>query len=154
MKNSKEYTISVEESERIQILKIWFTIMVIFVHSYTEEVNFVGESLVLQVPDWLSMIKFIVSHSVSGCAVPGYFFISAVLLYKKEFTWIDNIKKKIKTLLIPYLIFNTVWIIIYFTAQQIAVFRPYFPQKSDIVSNWGIMQYVDAYLGLDGYPQL
>ena len=152
---SSRYIISPEESERIQILKIWFTIMVIFIHSYTEEVHFVGGNLALQVPLWLDGIKYLISRIISCCAVPGYFFISAVLLYKKEFTWTENIKKKIKTLLIPYLIFNTAWIIIYFVAQHIPVFSPYFAQEKSIIANWGIVQYADAYLGfVDRYPIL
>ena len=151
----KCYIISPEESERIQILKIWFAIMVIFIHSYTEVVHFVGGDLVMQVPLWLDGIKCLVSQIISNCAVPGYFYISAVLLYKKEFTWAENIKKKIKTLLIPYLIFNTAWIVIYFVAQHIPVFSPYFSQEENIISNWGIVQYADAYLGfIDGYPIL
>ncbi len=151
----KCYIISPEESERIQILKIWFTIMVIFIHSYAEEVHFAGGDLVMQVPLWLDGIKYLISQIISRCAVPGYFFISAVLLYKKEFTWVENVKKKIKTLLIPYLIFNTVWIIFYFVAQHISVFRPYFAQEENIISNWGIVQYADAYLGfINGYPTL
>ena len=151
---NKRYTISTEESERIRILKIWFTVMVIFIHSYAEEVHFSGENVVLQVPLWLASVEYIISQIISRCAVPGYFFISAVLLYKKEFTWVENIKKKLKSLLIPYLIFNTVWILIFFVAQHFAVFSPFFSRGYKIISNWGIAEFANAYLGFldDQYP--
>lgn len=146
---------SIEESERIQILKIWFTIMVIFIHSYSQEAHFTGGNIVLHIPLWLDWIKYLISQVISSCAVPGYFFISAVLLYKKDFTWAENIKKKLKTLLIPYLIFNTAWIFIYFVAQHIQIFNPYFIQEKNIISNWGIIQYANAYLGcVDGHVWL
>ena len=144
---SSHYIINTEESERIKVLKIWLTIMIIFIHSYTEKVVFTEESVVMQVPIWLYWIKFFVSRIISQCAVPGFFFISAVLLYKKNFTWMENIKKKLKTLLVPYLIFNTLWIIICFIAQNITFLRPYFSQEANIISNWGILEYADAYLG-------
>ncbi len=154
-KRSNHFTISHEESDNIQILKIWLTIMVIFIHSYTTEINYVGGALALQVPIWLDWIKYIISQIISRCAVPAFFFISAVLLYRKDFTWKDNIKKKIKTLLIPYLIFNTVWIIIYYCAQQISFLTPYFANEAKIIANWGIIQYADAYLGfINGNPNL
>lgn len=141
------FCISSDESERIQFLKIWFTLMVIFVHSYTEEVRFVNETLVLQIPIWLDWIKYVISQVISNCAVPGYFFISAVLLYKKDFTWKENIKKKLKTLLVPYLIFNTFWIVFYYFAQHIPFFSVYFPQGKNIIADWGPLQLADAYLG-------
>lgn len=152
---SKQYEISAEESERIQILKIWFTIMVIFIHSYTEEVHFSEGTLILQVPVWIDWIKTIISRIISRCAVPGYFFISAVLLFRKGFTWIENVKKKLKTLLVPYLILNTAWIVIFFVAQHIAAFSSYFSNDSNIISEWGGVQFANAYLGFDGgYPIL
>lgn len=144
---SSHYIINTEESERIKVLKIWLTIMIIFIHSYTEKVVFTEESVVMQVPIWLYWIKFFVSRIISQCAVPGFFFISAVLLYKKNFTWVENIKKKLKTLLVPYIIFNTLWIVICFIAQNITFLRPYFSQEANIISNWGILEYADAYLG-------
>lgn len=157
MNNYKKagYFISNEESERIQVLKIWFTIMIIFIHSYTEEVHFTDGNLVLQIPIWLDWVKYIISQVISRCAVPGYFFISAVLLYRKDFTWIENIKKKCKSLLIPYLIFNTVWIIIYFIVQHIPVASVYFSSADNIIADWGFVQYANAFLGFKNtYPIL
>lgn len=127
--------------------------MVILIHSFDKpEIPFKND-LLPQVLQWLDWLKYIIVNSIARCANPGYFFISAVLLYKKEFTWAENIKKKFKTLLVPYIIFNTAWILIYYVAQNTAIIRPFFSQEENFISNWGIMQYANAYLGfVNGYP--
>lgn len=88
--------------------------MVLFIHSYTKTVSMNSGTIVLQVPGWLNTLKYVISESISKCAVPGFFVISAVLLYRKEFSWWENLKKKLRTLMIPYLIMNTFWVVFYF----------------------------------------
>lgn len=146
------YVISREESERIDILKIWFLFMIIFIHSNTSEVHYSGGGVYYQVPIWLDWVKYLISEIVSRCAVPGYFFISAVLLYKKEFTWEENAKKKIRTIMVPYLIINTAWILIFYIAQHIPFLTIYFSQDAHIISNWGISDYLGAYLDFRTHP--
>lgn len=152
----RNYVITEEESKRIQILKLWLTIMVLFIHSYSETVNFLGTSIELQVPTWLYWTKYVFSGAISGCAVPGFFFIAAILLYRKEFKWIENIKKKTKTLLVPYLILNTFWIVFFVLAPKIGFLKPFFSNKGIDVQTWGILDFLDAYLGINssGYPIL
>ena len=149
------YNINENESERIQILKIWFTIMILFIHSYSQNINFVNENIIMQDPLWFDSIKYLISQIICRCAVPGYFFISSILLYRKKFTWMNNTRKKIKTLLIPYIILNTFWILIYFVAQNIPIFSKYFSQEENIIANWTLLDYLNAYLGFrNGYPML
>lgn len=144
---SREYVISGEESERIRILKIWFTVMVVFIHSYTEEVHFTEGTLVLNVPVWLDWMKYLLSQVVARCAVPGFFLLSGILLYRKGFTWAGNLRKKARTLLVPYLLINTAWIAVYFIAQHIPAFSAFFSKPENIVANWPPVRWVDAYIG-------
>ena len=141
------YDITESESQRIQILKLWFSIMVIFIHSYSEGVNLIGGNIAYDVPVWLEWTKYMISQSVSRCAIPAFFFLSAILLYRKDFTWSDNIKKKIKTLFIPYVILNTFWICFYFTAQHIGPVSIYFSNPDNIISEWNWIDFINAYLG-------
>ncbi len=89
------YDIGKEESERIQFMKLVFCIMVVFIHSYTAEVNFADTVVTAEKSPWMGMVQLIVSKVISGCAVPGFFTMSAVLLYRKDFSWRDNVKRKI-----------------------------------------------------------
>ena len=100
-KKNMDYQISKEESDRIQFLRLIFSVMVVFIHSYTEKVNFAGVVMEVQESAGMEWFKFTVSNILSRCAVPGFFLISAVLLYKKDFSWKKNIKRKIQSLFVP-----------------------------------------------------
>jgi surface polysaccharide O-acyltransferase-like enzyme len=80
------YYLTADFSRRVSICKVWFTIMVLFIHSYTKTVFMNSGNVVLQVPRWLGLVKYVISENISRCAVPGFFVIAAVLLYRKEFS--------------------------------------------------------------------
>ena len=144
------YKITDEESKKISIVKVWFTIMVVFIHS-NNKLNFASGNF--DTPAWLEVLKYFISECISRCAVPGFFLISAILLYKKSFKWKENIKKKIKQIMIPYLIFNTFWILFYVVVQHIPVLSNYFSNPDTIVADWSIIDWLEAYLGFqDNYP--
>ena len=152
---NQEYILSEEESKRISILKVWLTVMVLFIHSYSEAVIVAVENGSYDTKLWLEILKYTLSQAISRCAVPGFFIISAILLYKKPFKWKDNIKKKAKTLLVPYVILNGFWILFFIITQNIPSLSIYFPNEETIVANWGIIQWIDAFVGfLNGYPML
>lgn len=153
-KKEKCYLITSDESRRIDVLKVWLALMVVFIHSYNEGMKFVGESIQLDVPKWLNTLKYIISNLVSRCAVPAFFVISAVLLYRKEFTWKGNIIKKIRTLVIPYFLLNTFWICFLWLIQQIEWVKNFFPDSGLVISEWNIFHFIDAYAGYTGYPVL
>lgn len=155
MKNRRiNYILTEDESRRIDILKVWLALMVVFIHSYSECMDFTTGSIQLDVPTWLHIVKYVVSQSISRCAVPAFFAISAILLYRKEFTWKDNLKKKFKTLVIPYLLLNTFWICFLWLVQQIEWVKTFFPDASLVISEWDIFDFINAYIGYTGYPLL
>ena len=144
----REYRIGREESERLQILKIWLSVMVVFIHSHTEIIYFSEEQLTLDVPVWLDWMKYVLSQVIAQCAVPGFFFMSAIFLYRKSFTWASNIRKKVRTLLVPYLLINSAWIAVFFIAQHIGALSPYFSSAENTVSAWSATDFLNAYLGV------
>lgn len=143
----QEYRIGQDESARMRILKIWFTVMVVFIHSYTEEVNFTEGTLVLDVPVWLDWLKYLLSQVVARCAVPGFFLLSGLLLFRKDLSWSGNLRKKVRTLLVPYLLINTVWIVIYFIAQHIPAFSSFFSRPENFIAHWPPVRWANAYIG-------
>lgn len=144
-KKEDEYFISTDNSQRIDILKIWLTIMVLYIHSYSENINMASGSVQLDVPYWLETLKHVVSQCISRCAVPTFFFLSALLLYRKPFSWKENIRKKINTLLIPYIIINSFWIAFFLICQQIPILSEYFSSADNIVMQWGFVDWLQAY---------
>ena len=97
--------------------------------------------MLLEVPQWLWMIKYIISNVISIVAVPGFFIIASILLYRKPFGWKENVKKKIRTLIVPYFILNTMWILIFLICQSIPFLKIYFGREESLVVNWTWVQW-------------
>ena len=150
------YNISSVISERVTLFKLWLSIMVVYIHSYSTEIHFNSGDIVFIVPVWLENIKYIISQSISSCAVPAFFVLSAIFLYRKDFSWWGNIKKKYKSLFIPYFLLNTLWILIFAVVQNIPSLSNFFSNPNNIVANWGINEWLKAYgfLSPELTPQL
>ena len=149
-----DYYFTSDFSKRINICKVWFTVMVLFIHSYTRTVSMNSGAIVLQVPGWLDTLKYVITEGISRCAVPGFFIISAIFLYRKEYSWWGNIKKKFHTLLIPYFIMNTFWVVFYFVCQQIPAVSDYFSNAENVVADWNVMGWLRGYGVTTGSPLL
>lgn len=154
------YAIEERESRTINGLKTIFTFLVILIHAraYTGKgyldygVGGVQGNLTIVTPDWLWNLEFIISGIIAHVAVPGFFLISAILLYRKDFKFFENIKKKFRSICIPWFIIITFWIAVYAVVQRIPQIAPYFSNEDKIIANWNWFNYIDAYLGITGSP--
>ena len=147
--------ISRDESDRISVFKLWLSIMIVFIHSYDSNVNFAEETISFDVPFWIDTLMYII-QVLSMSAVPAFFFLSSYLLYRKPFTWKHNIQKKARSLLIPYFIFNSFWVAVYFVAQHIPALSSFFSQPGNIVANWSVGEWFSHFFGSPSsiYPVL
>lgn len=115
-------------------------IMVVFIHS-----DAVPElSYSLEIPKYVEVCKTIVTDGICSVAIPGFFFVSGLLLFAKEFSWKRNIKKKIKSILLPYFFVNTFWILFFNIMQSIECVAPYF--ASDAYQVHTFKEIVGAYV--------
>ena len=53
-------------------------------------------------------------RTIASFGVPIFFIISGYLLFLKEFDWKQNLKKKVRTLLVPFLFWNIAWMMFEF----------------------------------------
>ena len=114
-------------------------VMVVFIHSSAlPELPFD-----LEVPKYMEICKDIITNSVCAIAVPGFFFISGLLLFSKDFKWIDNMKKKVRSILLPYFIVNSFWILFFKVMQSIRITAPYFSGENYQIA--GMQGIVRAY---------
>ena len=125
-----DYRISSEESKRIDILKTLSIIFVVYIHAYAVEVTFSGKHDLLGIPQWLKLLEDLISQVISSFAVPMFFFLSSLLLFESERKYIPTIKNKIKTLVIPYLFWNTVGVLIFIVLQSLNFTAPFFSGAS------------------------
>lgn len=119
--------------------------MVVFIHSYSEEFVYQGNEVILATAPWVDWMKYIISKIISDCAVPGYFFLSGMLLFRKDVRWKDNIMKKMRTLMIPYLLLNTIWIGAFYVAQHIGALHSLFSGARKFIAEWTWKDWVRAY---------
>ena len=108
------YILSEKESKSISIFKLLLIILVVYIHSYTENKTIISFSET----HYLIQLEYFFSKCIGACAVPGFFLISSILLYRKPFSLGDNLRKKVKTILISYFLLNPFWIIFFFIFQH------------------------------------
>ncbi|MBQ6128751.1 MAG: acyltransferase [Lachnospiraceae bacterium] len=143
----QEYTISPETSEILTILKAIFTIMVLFGHSYGNQINFADKEVVVTGADWLRSFKVIVSSIIVSASVPGFYFLSSFFLYRKPYSYKENLIKKTRSIAVPYLIITTFWIAVLYIARNIPPLAVFFSSSNQVVTGWGPKDWITAYVG-------
>lgn len=106
-------------SEAIDLLRFPLAVMVVFIHSFSD-----GKWLDFSAIDYGSLSPFDVynllrrflSNVFPAIAVPAFFFISGYLFFKKLESWNGTVWKRkmrsrLRTLVIPYLIWVTLYIL-------------------------------------------
>lgn len=115
MNNSDNY-ISSLSSKTIDLLRFPLAVMVVFIHSFGLSNSFsVGDlqTSPLTSIDIYNFIRVCFSKVLPNIAVPSFFLISGYLFFKGLDRWdkdiyLSKVKKRLYTLLIPYIIWNTI----------------------------------------------
>jgi len=146
------YSIDKRESARITCLRAICAVLVIFLHQYAGDLGSTAFSASGTVPEneVLRSVQYIISRIITFSAVPLFFVTSSMLLYCKEFTWKDNMKKKAKSLLLPYILWITLYILVYYVGQSMPITRAFFANSSRKVSDMSIADFIGAYTGICG----
>lgn len=124
-------------SQRLNIIKFIFMVMVVFIHSEAlPELPYK-----LNVSQYLEICKNVITNGICAIAVPGFFFIFGSLLFSKEFTWIGNMKKKARSIVLPYFMINSFWILFFKIMQSFELTAPYFAGEAyQIIGAKGIFR--------------
>lgn len=125
-------------SQALDLLRFPLAIIIVAVHAFpnlTDGVTFAGETIRLGNHSIFEGVLNFIYAFMRHQSVPIYFFISGYVFFlgaefSKE-TYVRKLKNRVKTLLIPYLIWNTL-----FVASQIVINLPALV-KNPAVWNWG-----------------
>lgn len=134
------YTIDKSTSQQINAMKFVFILLVVFIHS---------EALPqlpyeLDIPIYVENCKQIISV-FTDVAIPGFAFFSGFFLFSREFTWCENMRKKIRSILVPYLIINSFWIAFFILVQKIPMLAGYFTAPEYKIDS--LDDIINAYIG-------
>lgn len=138
-----KFVLSEEQSERLNILKLLMAVFVVCIHTNPPEFRLSAETIVLTAQRRFELLKYAVLNA--QCAVPCFFLMASIFLYRKDFKWKDNIAKKCKSLLIPYCIMNTVWAIIYAVGQSIPQTAAFFYDPDYMAAKFSLYNWLQVY---------
>ena len=99
-------------------LRFPLIVFVVYIHSFGKPIDFYAIDFSNPMPmDYYNLFRISISHVLTHIAVPMFFFISGFLFFNKLQEWnrtvyFDKLKKRIKTLLIPFFIWNTIKIML------------------------------------------
>lgn len=115
MQTEKTTTISETTSKSITALRFILSVLIVFAHN-----NFNAAEIAERFADpamrpvfvenaFGSWLQFFISLGLANCAVPLFFLFSAFLQAKKDDPYPVLLKKRVKSLLVPYLIWMTLY---------------------------------------------
>lgn len=145
------------QSQVISCLRFPLIVLVVLIHSNPGDLVFTGIPMFNQENFQIyESVRFFFSNIVFSVAVPAFFFISGFLFFFKidKFTpsvyW-SKIRKRGRTLLIPYLFWNAVIIALFWLSQT---FLPELTSgKSLLVKDYSVLDWFRAFWnGNDGRP--
>lgn len=142
-----------QASEKIEVLdyvKVPLALMVLFIH-----VDLIRNTN----PDVFNIDKYpiaynlsyFVSYFISSISVPAFFFISGFLFFRSwKFSWTSwggvKIRNRIRSLFIPYVVWNTIFIVVLFFLQRLL---PSGSLSTKLISDYNWMDFLMSYVSMD-----
>lgn len=119
-------------SVKLKMLSFFSMVLVVFLHSYNLVVNLSSGSMAMDM-GYSSFIQLFFSQGVARIAVPLFFSISGYLFFLNS-TGLANdfflkFKKRLRTLLIPFLFWSIFWILLFVILESIPKLSVFFTNK-------------------------
>ena len=141
------YAISAEDSKRIQIWRLWMALLVLFAHAHNGAVYVSEGTANMVVPGWLEFFEYITTTIIARCSTPAFSLISAVLLYRRPFSWSKNVVRKFRSIMVPLFLLTSFWVALYAVGPFIPGLRSFFSSATTRVWEWTPEQWMGAYIG-------
>lgn len=144
IKHSYNTDVFLLQSTTIDILRFPLAIMVVFIHMNPKVTNLLEiDYNLLSCHGIKNLIGILFSHVIASIAVPTFYIISGFLFFInfQKWNWADNkskIRKRVKSLVIPYFLWNFVPFILYIIFMLVGVCF-----KGNSISN--VYSYIQEY---------
>jgi surface polysaccharide O-acyltransferase-like enzyme len=140
-------------SARIEILRFPLIAGVVFIHSYNSTITMAQGSMgAAHSSAWADFVRFFISQGAARVAVPLFFLISGYLFFLGEWSWgkyLGKLRRRVDTLLIPFLFWNLAALAIYTAGRNLAQTKLYFAGGAwPPASPFSIFSYFGALFGV------
>lgn len=146
LENNKADSISQETSKRITALRFLLIIFIVFIHNnitYEDAVNYYH--IAFNEPIVITWFKLLVRSVLGGAAVPLFFLFSGYLQFSKKNNYICLLKKRTKSLFIPYIIWTLLNVLLFYIAQSIPQLTVFFQNENNIVRNFKTLDWINLF---------
>ena len=134
-------------SKRINSLRFLLIVFVVIIHNGINEKSFTAKGVTAVIPDYVENMQRLIGI-ITATAVPLFFLISSYLLYIKEKEFIPVLKKKCRSIAIPYILWNLLFVLLYFTMQTLPFTKAFFKTDAEhLISNYGVIDWIDVFWG-------
>ncbi len=133
----QEVIIPEETSKRITALRFLLIVFVVFLHVLTEEAT-ANENKNLWIYIRTSFLE------ICNTAVPLFFLFASYIQFRKNDKYSLLLKKRSRSLLVPYIIWTVICMLFYFCVQSFTQFNNLF-REIDIIRNWHLTNYFKAF---------
>jgi fucose 4-O-acetylase-like acetyltransferase len=142
-------TLSVGEnlSKRINSLRFLLIVFVVIIHNGISEKSFTRRNITAIIPGYVEKVQSFIGI-ITAIAVPLFFLFSGYLLYTKETKFVPTLKKKCRTILLPYILWNVLLVLFYFIMQTLPFTKQFFSSEPEnLIQNYGIIDWIDVFIG-------
>lgn len=129
--------VSVETSKRITSLRYLLIVLVVFIHANLkpdDAINYYHYDFVQLY--WIEVVRNSICDTLGGAAVLLFFFLTSFLQFSKNDKYKILLKKRSKSIFLPYIIWTGITIILYYIVQSIPYTVLFFQNPINIVKNW------------------
>ena len=141
------------QSQTINFLRFPLIIGVVLIHSHVLKAVYGGTNILEKVsmPYYIG-VSYFISNVLSNIAVPLFFLISGYLFFVKAEPflcqgYLTKLKSRARTLLVPYLIWNALTALFYFSAQMLLSGLMSGDKKAFIDYTW--VDYLNIFWAID-----
>jgi surface polysaccharide O-acyltransferase-like enzyme len=140
------FTVEENLSKRIHSLRFLLMVFVVFIHNTVIDVgvNFAEGKQIFEAPLYVVKIKQF-AGTITCTAVPLFFLISGYLLFIKKTIFIKNLKKKCRTILLPYFLWIILILLLFALGQKLSITKPFFATL--IINNFTLLEWIDLFVG-------
>lgn len=149
--------LSTAESERLEVLRFPLIVGVVFIHAYGANVGLSSENSGIEnISGGAYFVQQFISQGLARLSVPLFFVISGYLFFLgfslSTDSYLAKIKSRLKTLLVPFLFWNSAILLLLFIAQTIPATKLYFSGENQHIATFSVFDFFNAIFGFNSSP--